>query len=122
MPSKFNILERLSVKNIFIFIIILLGGIQVMSFALTSIFPAIPLFKSGTPLLFISILLTFIFLAFAVFRGQFEKSDIIGFIIVGGFATLVFIYGSTVFPAIFSIFDNSAIESAQQLQAFLNLP
>ncbi len=120
--SRFNILERLSPRNIFIFIVILLGGIQLVSWALTSVFPTIPLFKSGIPLLFISILLTFIFLVMLVFRGEFKRTDIIGFVVVGGFAVLIYYFGSTVFPQLFSILDNSAIESVQIIASTIGLP
>ena len=122
MPSKFNILERLSPLNIFIYVVILLGGIQLVSWALTSLFPTIPLFKSGMPLFYISVILVFLFLIFAVFRGEWGKKDVVGFIIVAGVTTLIYVYGAQVLPAIFSILDTSVIESADIIQSTLNLP
>ncbi len=122
MVLKYNVVRNFSARNILVFIVILLFGIQLVSWAITSIFPTIPLFKSGIPLFYISISLVFIFLIFAVFKGEWSKKDILGFVIVAGVTTIIYIYGSTVFPAIFSILDNSAIESADVIQSALSLP
>jgi len=107
---------------LFLYIIVLIGVVQIISLVISSVFTAVPVFKSGPLLIVISVTLGAVFLSKVVFKGSFEKTDFIGFLLIIAVAVLLHIYGAQFLPTIFSFIDSSALESAQSLQSAIGLP
>ncbi len=107
---------------LFLYVVVLIGIVQIISLVISSIFTTVPMFKSGPVLIVVSVILGVIFLSKVVFKGSFEKTDFIGFLLIIGVALLLHTYGSQFLPQIFSFIDSTALESAQALQSTIGLP
>lgn len=117
-----NPFQNISTGSLFIFVIVLIILIQVVSL-LISAFIDIPALKTGSWFIFLSGGLSLIFLAKVVFRGNFEKLDVVGFLLILGLTVILYMYLPDFFPEIFSFLANSpAGQSADSLQSILNLP
>jgi len=114
--------KQLSFAQWIIFFILLIIGVQIVSFVLNSLSSDIPVFKSGMILIFISGGITLSFLIQIIFRTQIQGIDIFALLILMALTAGAYIYLPEFFPQIFSIFGDSAIESARALQSSLGLP
>ncbi len=106
---------------LFLYLIVLIGAVQIISLIISSIFTTVPAFKSGPLLIVISGILAVIFLAKIVFKGNFERTDFIGFLLIIGVVILLHIFGAQFLPQIFSLIDSSAMESALELGSTLRI-
>jgi|TARA_Y100000310_G_scaffold312884_1_gene360660 hypothetical protein len=121
--AKFkNPLKNLSIQGIVIFVAALLFVSQILSLFITSIFKDVPVLKTGNLVILLSVGITMIFLVRVAFDGAFTRNDIIGLVLIGGITVAAFVYLPEFFPQIFSVFGDSAIQSAQSLASTLNLP
>jgi|TARA_Y100000034_G_scaffold114936_1_gene151541 hypothetical protein len=117
-----NPFRAFSIQKLFIFVAITIFLVQVVSLAITSVFSDVPLIKTGNLVLILSVALTFVFLANVGFSGEFKRTDILGIVLLGGITVAIYIYGGQLFPEIFSIVGDSALNSAQSLQSSIGLP
>jgi len=118
LRSQFKFTPGVLFTYVIVFIII----VQLISLAISSVFTDVPMFKSGPLLIIISIGLAAVFLAKVVFKGTFEKTDFIGFLLIVGVALLLHYFGAQFLPQIFSFIDTSALESTQSLASTIGLP
>tara|TARA_Y100000310_G_C20583092_1_gene763981 strand:+ start:187 stop:555 length:369 start_codon:yes stop_codon:yes gene_type:complete len=122
MVNKWNPFKAFSIQKFFVFLIVVVLSVQIISLVIHSIFPNVEVIRTGNALILISVAITFVFLANVGFKGEFGKLDILGVLLLGGLTVGMYIYGSQFFPQVFSIFGDSAMQSAQSLQSFLRLP
>lgn len=117
-----NIFKGFSTMSLFISVLALIILTQAVSLLISSIFGSIPILKTGSILIILSVGLILIFIAQIVFKGEFNRSNILALLLLGTLTVLMYIYGSNFFPQIFSFIDSSALESAKNLQSILKLP
>ena len=120
-----NPFKDISIGGIILFMIGMVLVTQIISLLISLIFKNVPILRTGSILIVISGSLAFFFLAKVVLMKKetgFEKLDLFGFFLLLLLTIGLYMYGSQIFPTIFSIIDSSAVNSAQQLQSFLNLP
>lgn len=117
-----NIFRKFTLSKFVIFIVILIFGVQIVSLMISSLFQNVPIFKGGTITVILGVFLTFVALVQVVFKGNWDRTDFLGLLFVGGLTVLAYIYLPKLFPELFSIFGNHAVESAKQLQSILGLP
>lgn len=117
-----NPFSAFTVQKLFLLIIGVLTLVQVFSLIISFIFKDVAIFKGGQLLIVLSIFLTFALLTRFVFKTEFQKIDLVLIIIMGGVTFILFQYGSSFFPQIFSFFGNEAVESAHSLSSTIGLP
>ena len=118
--AKFkNPFAGFTVGKLFVFVVATIILIQVVSLLISSVFKDIEVIKTGWLLILISTGLVIIFLTKMVFRGEMGKIQIFMLILLITVTVVMYIYGSTYFPQIFSFIDSSALESSQALQSLV---
>ncbi len=118
-----NPFKGLTIGKVIVTLVGLIIIIQVLSLAVSLIFPSVPALKTGFFLILITGGVSLIFLLKVVFRGQsFTTNDYIGFALLLGITIAMFAYGDKFLPQVFSFLDSSAVQSAISLRSVLNLP
>jgi len=120
--QKLNPFQKINAGGVVIFLLVLLLLVQVISFIISSIFKNVPLFKGGQIVIIISAFIGLIALVKTVFKDQFDTKNILGFILIMVVVIGIYIYLPTYLPQLFSFISSSAVDSAQSLASFLNLP
>ena len=108
--------------GLFIFILAVIASVQIFSMLISTFFKTVPIFKGGQLLIIVSIFLTFILLTKVIFKGSFERMDLLFIVLMGAVTWLLFTYGGIYFPKLFSIFGDQAITSARSLASTIGLP
>ena len=114
--------REFTMGTLFISVLALLILSQVISLLISSIFSSVPILKTGSLLIILSVGIVLIFIAQIVFKNGFDKNNIIGLLLLGTMVVLMYIYGGKYFPSLFSFIDSTALESAKSLQTTLRLP
>lgn len=120
-----NPFKDISIGGIILFMIGMVLVTQIFSLLISLIFKNVPILKTGGILIIISGSLAFFFLAKIVLIKKetgFEKMDLFGFILLLMLTIGLYMFGNQFAPQIFSIFDDSALTSAQGLMSFIGLP
>ena len=120
-----NPFKDISIGGIILFMIGMVLVTQIISLLISLIFKNIPILKTGGILIVIAGSLAFFFLAKVVLIKKetgFEKLDLFGFILLLLLTVGLYMYGSDVFPQVFSFMSNDAVTSANALQSFIGLP
>ena len=121
--SKFkNPFSAFTVGRLFVFLVATIALVQVASFLLNLIVQDIEIFKGGQLLIVVSIFLTFVLFIKLIFKNEFKKVDLVYVILMGLVTFLLFQYGGTYFPQIFSILGNQAVVSANSLASTIGIP
>ena len=120
-----NPFKDISIGGIILFMIGMVLVTQIMSLLISLIFKNVPILKTGGVLIIISGSLAFFFLAKVVLIKKetgFDKLDFLGFLLLLALTIGLYMFGSQFVPMIFSIFDSSALQSAQSLASIIGLP
>lgn len=117
-----NPFKGFTIGKLILFVIGLVLATQIISLLISLIFKDIPVLRTGPLFIIVSGSLAFFFLAKVVIKGQFEKLDVFGFVILVAITVALYIYGGQFIPQIFSLAGDSALQSAQALQSALGLP
>ena len=118
-----NPFKEFSTGKLFVFVVALLGITQVLSLLISMMFSKVPVLKTGSLLIILAAVLGLIFLTKIVFEKESkDKINVLWFIIIVAVTVGMYYYGGKIFPQMFSILGDSALQSAQSLASSIGLP
>lgn len=118
--TKFkNPFAEFSTGKLFMFVVSLIVLVQVISLIISSIFQSVPLLRAGYPLVILSAGLAIVFLVRLVFKKDLGKIHIFLFFILIALAVVMYMFGTTYFPQIFSFNNPNLLQSVNNLQSII---